>query len=132
MDNPLTSGAGASAHGRLVDFAIGLATNDYDSYKCYYRGREGDGSVNFRRDGTGFFTYDATQDSEYKPITKEEADEVKKILSEKRQDKGKIRIDRLFDKLPNLKGKKLSELEAYGLVLTDIDGKKFLRTREGF
>ena len=132
MDNPLTSGAGASAHGRLVDFAIGLATNDYDSYKCYYRGREGDGSVNFRRDGVGFFRYDATQDSEYKPITKEEAEEIKDCLMSKRKDKGKIRLDSLIEKFPNLRNKKLSELEAYGLVITEINGRKFLRTRDGF
>lgn len=132
MDNPLTSGAGASAHGRLVDFAIGLATNDYDSYKCYYRGREGDGSVNFRRDRVGFFDYDATQDSEYKPITKEEADEVKAYLDSKRQDKGKIRLDDFKRKYPNLKDKKLSELEAFGLVITKINGKSYLRTRDGF
>lgn len=130
--NPLTSGAGASAHGRLVDFAIGLTTSDGESYVSYYRGRERDGHINFRRTGDGYFQYDATEDSEYEPITKEEAQQIKELLNSKRQDKGKMRIDRLIEKMPELKGKKLNELASYGLVIEKIEGKNWLRTRNGF
>lgn len=130
--NPLTSGAGASAHGRLVDFAIGLKTNDYESYVSYYKGRERDGHINFRRTKDGFFQYDATEDSEYEPITKEEAEQIKELLNSKRQDKGKMRIDDLLNKLPELKGKKLDDINNYGLVSEKIKNRVYIRTREGF
>ena len=43
-----------------------------------------------------------------------------------------MRIDRLIEKMPELKGKKLDELASYGLVIEKIEGKNWLRTRNGF
>lgn len=43
-----------------------------------------------------------------------------------------MRIDDLFNKLPELKGKKLDDINNYGLVSEKIKGKIYIRTRNGF
>ena len=54
------------------------------------------------------------------------------LLESKRQDKGKMRIDDLLNKLPELKGKKLDDINNYGLVSEKIKNRLYIRTREGF
>ena len=63
-DNPLESGCGASCHGRVVDFALGLKGSNEKGFNVILRGREDNTEITMRRDSYGFFQYDATADSE--------------------------------------------------------------------
>ena len=137
--DPFLACAGASAHSRIVDQAIGLMPKNpddiYQGVKVTNKGREDNGGFSLSRDEWGYFKID--EDEEIRnPMNEKVANLIKKYLNEKKQAKGRATIKTMLKAVPEANGLDYNTYGSFGLQLIKQDGQRFnnwtVKIKDGF